>query len=38
MLAAVNGYLDPVKVLMDAGASIEVLSDSAHRKESVMRL
>ena len=38
MLAAVNGYLNPVKELLDAGASIEVLSDSAHRKESVMRL
>ena len=38
MLAAVNGHLNTVKVLLDAGASITVLSNTGHRKELVNQI
>ena len=38
MLAAVNGHLNTVKVLLDAGASIFVYCNTGHRNELVNQI
>ena len=38
MLAAVYGHFDTVKVLLDAGASIFVFSNTGHRNELVNQI
>ena len=38
MLAATNEHLDTVEVLLEAGASMDVFSNSGHARELVIRL